>query len=428
MLMKLSTRCMYGLNDLTYIYSLIFINGISSSLINLAMSLRAYDISNSASLVAITVMFYNMSYVIASWSLSKLTSKFRSIKNLLATIFAGYVLGVLLMIFNNLYLLFIGGVFIGISSALSSPMLMSILGSYVGKDSLTVARFNLVSTIASVIGYLIGSTSGSNILALEISAVISIPAILIANHIRVDSLIEIKKELHIPQIPITAGNIRSTPTTVQTHRLMYDFKILMYDLIKMFRKGVLRELSLLLIGSVALFTAISTFFSPFPAILKGRGFTDSDVFIMSLTSSIASIIWFRLASRFIKSISDAWSVLIKCVLSRIAIFSLPSLTLAFIDDLKILRLLITIFYILIGTTWALISTSLTTLILSLSEPERKGVRLGHMNGAIGAGTVLGSLCSAVIIQYGFLTNFAMVITLLMLTYLIFNKAVGALVT
>ncbi|MCC6022315.1 MAG: hypothetical protein LM560_04245, partial [Desulfurococcaceae archaeon] len=67
--MKLSTRCMYGLNDLTYIYSLIFINGVSSSLINLAMSLRAYDISNSASLVAITVMFYNMSYVIASWSL-----------------------------------------------------------------------------------------------------------------------------------------------------------------------------------------------------------------------------------------------------------------------------------------------------------------------------------------------------------------------
>jgi MFS family permease len=336
--MKLSTGCMYGLNDLTYIYFLIFINGISSSLINLAMSLRAYDISNSASLVAITVMFYNMSYVIASWSLSKLTSKFRSIKNLLATIFAGYVLGVLLMIFNNLYLLFIGGVFIGISSALSSPMLMSILGSYVGKDSLTVARFNLVSTIASVIGYLIGSTSGSNILALEISAVISTPAILIANHIRVDSLTEIKKELHIPQIPITTGNIRSTPTTVQTHKLMYDFKILMYDLIKMFRKGVLRELNLLLIGSVALFTAISTFFSPFPAILKGRGFTDSDVFIMSLTSSIASIIWFRLASRFIKSISDAWSVLIKCVLSRIAIFSIPSLTLTFIDDLKILRL------------------------------------------------------------------------------------------
>jgi predicted MFS family arabinose efflux permease len=93
-----------------------------------------------------------------------------------------------------------------------------------------------------------------------------------------------------------------------------------------------------------------------------------------------------------------------------------------------LRLLITIFYILIGTTWALISTSLTTLILSLSEPERKGVRLGHMNGAIGAGTVLGSLCSAVIIQYGFLTNFTMVVTLLMLTYLVFNKAVGALVT
>jgi hypothetical protein len=149
---------------------------------------------------------------------------------------------------------------------------------------------------------------------------------------------------------------------------------------------------------------------------------------MSLTSSIASIIWFRLASRFIKSISDAWSVLIKFVLSRIAIFSIPSLTLAFIDDLKILRLLITIFYILIGTTWALISTSLTTLILSLSEPERKGVRLGHMNGAIGAGTVLGSLCSAVIIQYGFLANFAMVVTLLMLTYLVFNKAVGALVT
>ncbi|MEM1982969.1 MAG: MFS transporter [Sulfolobales archaeon] len=410
-------------------YTLIFINSVIVSAVNLAVSLKTFEVTNSVFYVSLTVLIYNISYILMSWTWTKTVPNSDAPRKLLFAVFLGYLVSALAIGLSNMvYLILICSCLIGFSSAISSPLLISILGNQIGKDHLTVSRYNLISSIASVTGYLIGWLSDNTTLVLITSSAVSVPAILVVRYLKVVTLIEFKKELHIPTIPNVTGRVKGTPTIAHSHTLLYEFRTLFDDLFRTLRKGIVRELQLLLVGTVTLFTAISTFFTPFPAYLKSNKLSDGDVFIMNLLSSTTSIVGFRVASKFVKSVHTSWSVLRLCIGLRLIIFSIPLLSFSLIQNLYIIKVSLGIFYILIGFTWAFISSSLTNLILSLSEPHKKGERFGHMNGAIGIGSILGSLISTSIGIYGALISYLFVAVFLLISLAVLNKAPKTLVT
>ncbi|MCS7108601.1 MAG: MFS transporter [Sulfolobales archaeon] len=410
-------------------YILIFINSIITSAINLAISLKAFEITSSVYYVSLTVLLYNSAYIIMSWTWTKIAPSKDAPKKLLFAIFVGYLASSsVLGLSNAIYLVLICSVVIGLSSAVSSPLLMSVLGNQIGKDYLTVSRYNLISSVASVIGYLLGWLfDNTKILFLSL-AVISAPATITLRYLNVMTLIEFKKELHISTTPMVTGRVKDAFTVTHSHTLLYDFRILVEDFFKTIKKGVLREFQLLIFGTVVLFTAISTFFTPFPAYLKSNKLSDGDIFVMNLVSSTTSILGFRAASRVVNSIHKAWSILKLCVGLRVFIFLIPIISFTYIQELSVVKIFLIAFYMLIGFTWSFISSSLTTLVLSISERNRKGERLGHMNGAIGIGSILGSLISVYIGEYGFLIGYPFVGVLLIISAAILHKASKTLVT
>ncbi len=410
-------------------YVLIFINSAVSSAINLAISLKMFEITNSVLFVSLAVLLYNLSYVLMSWSWTKIIPEKDAPRALLLTTFVGYLFSSLgIGLSNSVYITLLGSVVIGCSSAIASPLLMSILGSQLGKDHLTVTKYNFISSIASVTGYLLGWLSGNTTLVFLMLTLVSAPAILIIRSLTLPPLLEFKKELHISHTPHVTGRVKNASAVTHSHTLIYEFQTLLTEFIKMFRVGIVRELQLLLAGTALLFTAISTYFTPFPAFLKSNRLSDGDIFMLNLTSSVTSIVGFRLASNIVNSIRRAWYALKLCVGLRFVVFSIPIFSFMLFAESNIVKVYVGLFYVLIGITWAFISSSLTTLILSLSEPHRKGERLGHMNAAIGFGTILGSLISASVGGLGILVNYLFVVVILWMSFTVINRASKALVT
>lgn len=412
------------------IYILIFINSAISSAISLAISLKTFDVTKSVSYVSLIVLLYNISYVLVSWSWTKALPEGKDVpRKLLFLVFMGYLISsISIGLSDTVHPILIGSIVLGSSSAIASPLLMSILGSKLGKDYLVVTRYNLISSIASAAGYSFGWLSGNVELLLTSLAFASLPAFLAIRFLSPTTMLEFKKELHIPHLPNVTGRVKGAVVAGHSHTLIYEFQTLIKEFLKMFKVGIARELQLLLVGTALLFTAISTYFTPFPAFLKSGRLSDSDIFMLNLTSSVTSILGFRMASNVIRTTYKAWFTLRLCISLRFIVFSIPILSFTLLSELSIIKVFVGLFYVLIGITWAFISSSLTTLILSLSEPHRKGERLGHMNAAIGFGTILGSLTSAYVGAYGILMNYFFVIMLLLVAFAVISKASKTLVT
>ena len=105
-----------------------------------------------------------------------------------------------------------------------------------------------------------------------------------------------------------------------------------------------------------------------PAYLRGAGFRDEELYVLSLTSAAVSTLSYRVVQRFVEPPELAWRVLIASVASRVPIFLAPIPILTLPQDRGLMYLL----YVLIGVSWAGISTSLTLTVLGMSEPERRG--------------------------------------------------------
>ncbi len=387
------------------IYGLVVASSVAISLANLAGSLRVLDLTGSTLYLSVSVTLYNLAYTLMSWGWAFIFFGRVSRRGIIIISLSGIAGGLALMAAGrDVTVILIGTTLVGLFSAVISPLLTTILTDFIGWDAAAVNRYNIFSSIGLALGYLVGMflrpyVGTEVILGLTAAALgATIPLTLLIPYKYV--ALEPRRVTYVSFIPQFTGKLRPLPSILFSPEIAYNMKKLLTDFHKMVRDKLLRRLPLTLIATGALFLGISVFFTTLPAFLRVVGFTDEEVYLIYLYSTIVSTVSYTIIHKQVRKASHAWKPLIASVASRTIIFMLPSVLLYY-GYIKALSVAITVtVFSLVGISWAYISTSLPTIILSLSETERRAERLGHMNAAVGVGTITGSLMSGLTYQVG----------------------------
>ena len=416
------------------IYGVVVTSSLAISIANLGGSLRVLDITGLTTYLSIAVAFYNIAYTSMSWVWTWIFLGRLSRRGIILVSLSGLVVGLTLMGLGNEAIIVISGTaLVGLFSAVLSPLLTTLLTDYVGRDAAAVARYNLFSSLGLILGYLIGGVLRP---ALGTELILTLTSVVVASLIPLALLIpqkyviiEPRRITYISIIPQFTGRLRPLPSILFSPEIVYNVRRLLRDFRRMFRDRLVRRLPLMFLSTGILFTGISTFFTPIPAFLRDLGLTDEELFITYLYSTTVSTISYISIHRHIRKPFQAWRPLILSSAIRAAMFISP-IPLFYLHTGRILNLIIVeVLFTISGVTWSYISTSLPLLTLSLSEVEKRDVRLGHLNASIGIGTISGSLIAGVIYQEfsyaGVLTAASLfVVTSVMLFY----KAWKALIT
>lgn len=416
------------------IYGVIVGASVAVSIANLAGSLRVLDVSGSATYLSISVTLYNVAFTLMSWSWTRIFYGRLSRRGMIVVALSGLSVGLATMAFGtNLPVVLAGNTLVGLFSALVSPVLTTLLTDYLGKDSVAVTKYNTYSSIGLSLGYLIG---GILRVATPTHVILALISALTATLIPLTGLIpqkyvivEPRRVAYVSLIPQFTGRLRPLPSILLSPRIMYNFKRLLYDFNKMLRRNLVRRMPLTLVATGLFFAAVSVFFTPTPALMRELGLKDEELYYIYMVSTITSVFSYRFAHRFIQKPPKAWRSLIISTASRIIIFSTPIPLIVFSPTREAALAISMLIYGLIGFTWSFISSSLPVVILAMSESERRDERLGHMNAAIGTGTILGSLLSGVTMNFaGYIGTSILASALAAASVTVYFRAWKALVT
>ncbi len=161
--------------------------------------------------------------------------------------------------------------------------------------------------------------------------------------------------------------------------------------------------------------------------MRSVGLNDIEVYITYLVSSIVSTLTYKVVYPIISDYRRAWKLLIVATTARVPLFLLPAYVLLLEGRVSALPIILTGF-VVVGLTWTAINSSLTAVILAMSEKERKDERLGHLNAMIGLGTIVGSLTSGLIVKmYGYVVLSATASALVTVAAVLYYRARKALV-
>ena len=403
------------------------------SIANLAGSIRVLDLTGSAFMLSLSVLLYNVAFTIMSWVWPAIFLGRVSRRGMLAFALGGMAAGLALMGIPPVpALVIVGSGVVGASSALISPVMMTIMADYYGKDSLAVTKYNTYSSAGFVLGYVAAAlirmrvgTPDLLMASAATSAVLVVLTVLIPQRY---VIVEPRRVTYISLIPQLTGRLRPLPSVLFSPRIVYNLRRLATDFIRMVRRNVQRRLPLTLMGTAVLFIAISLFFTPMPAFMRSVGLNDVEVYVTYLTSSIVSTLTYRVVHPIISDYRRAWKLLIVATTTRAPLFLLPMYVLLLEGRIPALPVILTGF-VVVGLTWTAISSSLTAVILAMSEKERKDERLGHLNAMIGLGTIVGSLASGIIVKtHGYVALSVTASVLVVTATAIYYRARKALVT
>lgn len=408
------------------IYGVVISSSVAISIANLAGSLRVLDITGSAAMLSVVVSLYNIAYTFMSWSWTKIFFGRLSRRGIILVSMSGISAGLTAMAFGpSFWVVAAGSVLVGLFAAVLSPLLTTLLTDYLGHDAAAVTRYNIFSSIGLSLGYLIGAFLRPYIgtdLILWLTAVavlLLMPLAYLIPHKYV--VIEPRRVTYVSLIPQFTGRLRPLPSILFTPEIIYNFRDLLRDLRWMVKKKLARRLPLTLIATGILFTGISVFFTPIPALLRHLGLTDTEVYLVYMYSTIVSTVSYTAVHKQIRKAFMAWKPLIISTASRTIIFA--SFIPVIFANLQKPEILVTVgvIFTAIGITWAYISTSLPTIVLSMSETEKRDERLGHLNSAIGAGTIAGSAIAGLmyqVLQYeGVLTTSSLLVLIAAVLYI-----------
>ncbi len=416
------------------IYGVIVTSSLAISIANLAGSLRVLDITGSAIYLSIAVTSYNIAYTLMSWGWTWLFFGRFSRKDIILVSLSGLVIGLIMMALgSNVVVVIAGTTLVGLFSAVLSPLLTTLLTDYIGRDTPAVTRYNIFSSIGLMLGYLlagilrpvVGTDSILALTSLIVAVLIPLTLLIPQKYI----VIEPRRLTYISLIPQFTGRLRPLPSTIFSPEIVYNMRRLLRDFHRMIRERLVRKLPVLLLSTGILFTGISVFFTPMPAFLRYLGFSDEELYMTYLYSTIVSSLSYIAVHKYLHKSIYAWKPLILSTAVRVAIFLSP-LPLLYVHTEKLLNLVaVETIFTLIGITWAYISTSLPVLTLSLSETEKRDVRLGHLNASIGLGTIMGSIIAGVVYEgFGYVGILVSASTLVGLSVALYYKAWKALVT
>ncbi len=416
------------------IYGVVITSSLAISIANLAGSLRVLDITSSVVYLSIAVTSYNIAYTAMSWGWTWLFFGRFSRREVILTSLSGLITGLILMALgNNFAMVMAGTTLVGMFSAVLSPLLMTLLTDYIGRDPAAVTRYNLFSSIGLILGYLlggllrpiIGTESILTLTSLIVSSLLPLALLIPQKYV----VIEPRRLTYISLIPQFTGRLRPLPSILFSTEIVYNMRKLLRDFHRMIKERLVRRLPVMLLSTGILFSGISVFFTLMPAFLRYLGFSDEELYITYLYSTIVSSLSYIAVHKHIRKSIYAWRPLILSTALRVAIFLSP-LPLLYVHTEKMLNLAaIEMVFTFAGITWAYISSSLPILTLSLSETEKRDIRLGHLNASIGVGTIMGSIIAGIIYQALNYTGILIVASALVsVSVILYHKAWKALVT
>ncbi len=156
------------------------------------------------------------------------------------------------------------------------------------------------------------------------------------------------------------------------------------------RRGLGDPLALFFLGVLVAFTGIGVFFTQVPVFMrKLLGMSDPDVFATLSVHSATSTLSFTIIHRLVEGLG-AGRALTVALLMRSLAFALPP----YAASISVHAL--PLVFLATGFTWSIISVSMNTLTVALSEEERRGERMGQLTSVTGIGLLAGSLVSGYI--------------------------------
>jgi len=322
---------------------------------------------------------------------------------------------------------------LGFALALFTPNAITFFIDYTGREHVGITKFNTSSNLGLVIGYFIGGIARSFVdleellLTASIINTVSVFAIVLLPERYL--LIEPKRITYVSLLPYFIGKLRVLPVIFTTQNMVIDINRFIVSFKKIVYKNLVRKVPLVFIGTLLLFTAIAQYFTPMPAYMRLIGLGDSVLFIMGLFASITSTMCFKIMHKYIMNVETAWRLLIASTTSRIILFLIPLIPLIVVNlPLVSKLLLIALFYLAIGFSWAGISSALTYIVVNIAGPRERSERLGQLNTVIGLGTIIGSFISGIITSaLGYEANMATAITMVTIATLLYYRAWKAII-
>ncbi len=192
------------------------------SIANLAGSIRVLDLTGSAFMLSLSVLLYNVAFTIMSWVWPAIFLGRVSRRGMLAFALGGMAAGLALMGIPPVPALVVAGSgVVGVSSALVSLVMMTIMADYYGKDSLAVTKYNTYSSVGFVLGYVAAALIRMRVGTPELlMASAATSAVLVALTVLIPQryvIVEPRRVTYISLIPQLTGRLRPLPSVLFPH-------------------------------------------------------------------------------------------------------------------------------------------------------------------------------------------------------------------
>ena len=340
----------------------------SAAIANLASGLYVLDLTGSKTALTLTVAAYNVAFAASSLLLVGRGRRLR-----LSLSLAGVAASSLAMFMTaSPWLVAVLNAAYGFFAAFIQPVILSLASRAVGEAE-AVPRINMASSLGIVAGDALAASLAGMLQPRELllaASLLAAPAVALAAAVGVEPGRPLAPG--VSSAPLVTGRARYSPPARPARVEGAQLDLLPLS----FYAAVL-----------AFFTGVSIFFSPMPAYLREVGFSDSEIYMLSMVALATSTLLYELLRRRRLTPHDAARLAVAVAAARTGIFLLP---LPAFHSLVNPKLLMPLVYTLTGATWAAISTALPILALRLGGGE-KG--LGRVNAMTSLGLVAGSLAA-----------------------------------
>ena len=395
---------------------------------NLAMTLRIVELGGSVSDVGLAALLYNLFFALTSpiWPVLLAPRIGRRKTVSLGALLTSIAFTLSVPASQPLHIVLLNIVY-GLGASMIPPALTVIFIEFIEKPRARVIGFlNQVSGVGWLIGLLIGSYPMIELkdllfIASAIGLVAAIKSALLLPEPL--GILETRKIAVLSLIPWISDRARQLPIILFQYPRLSKLVALLMDVYKSLKIRLSRTLPLLNLGTIVLFTSIGLFFTVIPVYLRSyMGLSDSSVFALNAIAALVSTVAFTYVSRVAEVNDKVWNMLLSAVALRTLLFTAPVTYMAITDmDVVVYASLSTLFA-LFGITWSMIALSLNTLVISLSEINKRDERLGQLNTMISTGIILGSMLAGLIGKLGYTISFIVSGILAAIALTIYYKA------
>lgn len=160
------------------------------------------------------------------------------------------------------------------------------------------------------------------------------------------------------------------------------------------------NLTAFLIAVGLIYTGFTTFFIPLPAYFKTViGLDNGTIYLLFIANSLSSALFYRSASGLIRRVGPL-KALRSSLLLRIVLLPAIIVPFLFVQNVTTRLIVVSLFFALMGVSWALINVSNLVVTSRLSPGSIKGQVFGFYNGVSGLSAVFGSLIGGYVAKSG----------------------------